>query len=308
MATRKPASSSFDLLPAIDLRGGRVVRLLRGDFDRETVYGDDPVEVAVRFADAGARWLHVVDLDGARDPAARQLEVVAAIVAGVGERASVEVAGGLRDESAVEGALRAGAVRAVVGTAVLADPGLARRLVASHGAERVAVALDVRDGLAIGHGWLPGSPGVPVGAGGGPPPPGGGGAVGGTAQANPGARGGWPAARGGGGARGVPGGAWAAAAKPASAWRRSKSRPSIATERWRARTWRCWAGSWPSDAERSSPRPGSRHPRTCGPFATSAASGRSSDERSTRGVFASPTPRPSSARQGWMSTDARDSD
>lgn len=162
MARRKHASSSFDLLPAIDLRGGRVVRLLRGDFDHETVYGGDPVAVAVAFVADGARWLHVVDLDGARDPAARQLEVVAAIVAGVGERASVEVAGGLRDESAVEGALRAGAARAVVGTAALYDPAFAGRLVQAYGAGRIAVALDVRDGLAVGHGWRPGSGGVPV--------------------------------------------------------------------------------------------------------------------------------------------------
>ncbi len=156
------AGSSFDLLPAIDLRGGRVVRLLRGDFGRETVYGEDPVAVAARFVDEGARWLHVVDLDGARDPAARQLDVVAAIVAGVGERARVEVAGGLRDEAAVAGALRAGAARAVLGTAALADPALVGRLVAAKGADRIAVALDVRDGVAVGHGWEPGISGPPV--------------------------------------------------------------------------------------------------------------------------------------------------
>jgi len=139
-----------------------VVRLVRGDFDQETVYADDPVEVAKRFVAEGARWLHVVDLDGARDPAMRQLDVVAAIVAGVGERASVEVAGGLRDASAVAAALQAGAARAVLGTAALADRALAGRLVASHGADRIIVALDVRDGLAIGHGWEPGTSGPPV--------------------------------------------------------------------------------------------------------------------------------------------------
>ena len=139
-----------------------MVRLVRGDFDQETVYADDPVEVAKRFVAEGARWLHVVDLDGARDPAMRQLDVVAAIVAGVGERASVEVAGGLRDASAVAAALQAGAARAVLGTAALADRALAGRLVASHGADRIIVALDVRDGLAIGHGWEPGTSGPPV--------------------------------------------------------------------------------------------------------------------------------------------------
>lgn len=161
METRKPAHGTFAILPAIDLRGGRVVRLVRGDFARETVFGD-PVEVAARFVEEGASWLHVVDLDGARDPAARQLAVVASIVAGVGERACVEVAGGLRTEAAVDGALRAGAARAVVGTSVLRDPGFAARLVAAHGPDRVAVALDIRDGLAVGHGWRPGAPGIPV--------------------------------------------------------------------------------------------------------------------------------------------------
>jgi phosphoribosylformimino-5-aminoimidazole carboxamide ribotide isomerase len=162
MARRNPVHGTFAILPAIDLRGGRVVRLVRGDFARETVYGDDPVEVAARFVEEGTSWLHVVDLDGARDPAARQLAAVAAIVAGVGERARVEVAGGLRTEAAVDEALRAGAARAVVGTSALRDPRFAARLVAAHGPDRIAVALDVRDGLAVGQGWRPGAPGVPV--------------------------------------------------------------------------------------------------------------------------------------------------
>ncbi|MFH1475732.1 MAG: 1-(5-phosphoribosyl)-5-[(5-phosphoribosylamino)methylideneamino] imidazole-4-carboxamide isomerase [Chloroflexota bacterium] len=159
---KTPGEVSFDLLPAIDLRHGRVVRLMRGDFARETVYGEDPVAVARTFVEQGARWLHVVDLDGALDPARRQLDLVAAIVAGVGERACVEVAGGLRDEDAVGDALGSGAARAVIGTAALADPGFAGCLVAAHGAGRIAVALDVRDGLAVGHGWKAGAPGVAV--------------------------------------------------------------------------------------------------------------------------------------------------
>lgn len=132
------------------------MRLLRGDFDRETVYGDDPLEVAVRFVEDGARWLHVVDLDGARDPAARQADGVRAIVGGVGESARVEVAGGLRDEERAADMLAAGAARVVVGTAALCDPTFVRRLVDRHGPDRVAVALDVRDGRAMGHGWVTG--------------------------------------------------------------------------------------------------------------------------------------------------------
>jgi len=152
----------FDILPAIDLRDGRVVRLLRGDFDHETIYAVDPVAVAVAFVRAGARRLHVVDLDGARDPAARQLDVVAAIVSGVGDAAQVEVAGGLRDEESAAAMLAAGAARIVVGTAALRGPLFARRLVDRHGPDRIAVALDIRDGRAVGQGWVPGDPGLPL--------------------------------------------------------------------------------------------------------------------------------------------------
>ncbi|HEX7399272.1 MAG TPA: HisA/HisF-related TIM barrel protein, partial [Candidatus Limnocylindrales bacterium] len=81
------ASPAFDLLPAIDLSGGRVVRLLRGDYGAATTYGEDAAAVADAFVAGGARWLHVVDLDGARDPAARQTRLVAAIIARVGSRA-----------------------------------------------------------------------------------------------------------------------------------------------------------------------------------------------------------------------------
>lgn len=163
MTERNFAPATFDILPAIDILGGRVVRLVRGDFGRQTVYGGDAVAVATRFVDAGARWLHVVDLDGARDPAARQSDVVAAIVAAVGKRAALETAGGLRDDETVRAALAAGAARVVVGTAGIRDPAFVARLVADHGPERMACALDVRDGLAVGHGWRDGAPGVPVG-------------------------------------------------------------------------------------------------------------------------------------------------
>jgi phosphoribosylformimino-5-aminoimidazole carboxamide ribotide isomerase len=153
-------ATPFEILPAIDLRGGRVVRLRQGDFDRETVYGADPATVAAEFALAGAPWLHVVDLDGARTGVPAHRREIDAIVQAVGERAWVEVAGGLRDEGAVAGALGAGATRAVVGTAALKDPGFAGRLVEAHGAARIAVAIDVRDDVAVGHGWTTGAAGI----------------------------------------------------------------------------------------------------------------------------------------------------
>ncbi|MGA3058389.1 MAG: 1-(5-phosphoribosyl)-5-[(5-phosphoribosylamino)methylideneamino] imidazole-4-carboxamide isomerase [Candidatus Limnocylindrales bacterium] len=154
--------AGFQILPAIDLRAGRVVCLAEGDFVRETVYGTNPQEVARSFVEAGARWIHVVDLDGARDGKRRQTEAVARIVAAAGPGVSCEVAGGLRDEGAVAAALVAGAARAVVGTAALRDPEFLLRLVTLFGTERIAVALDVRDGLAVGEGWVPGAPGVPA--------------------------------------------------------------------------------------------------------------------------------------------------
>jgi phosphoribosylformimino-5-aminoimidazole carboxamide ribotide isomerase len=152
-----PQTSTFEVIPAIDLRGGRVVRLERGDFDRETTFGDDPAEQARAFAGAGVRWIHVVDLDGARDGRPRQTAAVAAIVAAAGGVA-IEVAGGLRTAESVAAALDAGAARIVLGTVAITDPELVAQVVARHGPEAIAVALDVRDGQAVGGGWLEGSP------------------------------------------------------------------------------------------------------------------------------------------------------
>jgi phosphoribosylformimino-5-aminoimidazole carboxamide ribotide isomerase len=154
-------ASGFVLLAAIDLRGGRAVRLEQGDFARETAFGDDPVAVASGFAAAGARWLHVVDLDGARTGVPAHDAVIHRIITSA-PTVTIEVAGGLRSEAVVDGILEAGARRAVIGTAALQDPGLVGRLVARHGQERIAVALDVRDGVAVGHGWTAGAPGVDV--------------------------------------------------------------------------------------------------------------------------------------------------
>lgn len=155
-------TSTFDIIPAIDLRGGRVVRLEQGDFERETAFSDDPVATAAGFADAGARWLHVVDLDAARDGLSGHARVISAIVDAVGDRVAVEVAGGLRTAGSVATVLGRGVARAVVGTAALRDPAFVAGLVRTHGAARIAVALDVRGGLAVGHGWRAGAPGSPV--------------------------------------------------------------------------------------------------------------------------------------------------
>jgi phosphoribosylformimino-5-aminoimidazole carboxamide ribotide isomerase len=151
---------TFEILPAIDVRRGRVVRLQQGEFGRETTYAHDAVETARRYAAAGAAWLHIVDLDGARGDT-RQEPVVRAVLAGaVGVRC--QVAGGLRTSGAVAAVLAMGAERVVVGTAAVADPSFAARLVAEHGADRIVAALDVRDGRAVGEGWRRGAAGRPV--------------------------------------------------------------------------------------------------------------------------------------------------
>jgi phosphoribosylformimino-5-aminoimidazole carboxamide ribotide isomerase len=138
------------IYPAIDLRGGRCVRLMQGAFDRETVYGDDPVAVARRWEGEGATWLHVVDLDGARAGTPVQQDVVRAICAAV--RIPVQTGGGLRDRAAVAGAFAAGAARVVLGTAALRDESLARALCGEHPG-RIAFGLDARDGRLRTVGW-----------------------------------------------------------------------------------------------------------------------------------------------------------
>ena len=150
----------FEVIPAIDLRGGQVVRLEQGDFNRETVFDDDPAGVASAFVEAGARSLHVVDLDGARAGEPTQLEALASIAA-ASDGAIVEAAGGIRSTAAVDAVLRAGAARVVFGTAALRDPELVRSTVEAHGAERIAVAVDVREGKAVGDAWQQGAQGQP---------------------------------------------------------------------------------------------------------------------------------------------------
>lgn len=153
-------ASGFDILPAIDLRGGRVVRLEQGDFARETAFSDDPVSVAQGFVGAGATWLHVVDLDGARSGVPVHGSTIRRIMTAMGDRVRVEVAGGLRDRASIAEVLAEGAARVVIGTAALRDATFAGRLVADHGAERIVVAIDVRGGRAVGQGWAADAVGV----------------------------------------------------------------------------------------------------------------------------------------------------
>jgi phosphoribosylformimino-5-aminoimidazole carboxamide ribotide isomerase len=144
----------IDLYPAIDLLGGRVVRLRQGDYADETVYGDDPVAVARDFAEAGARWIHVVDLDAARsgDPVNRP--VVAAIVSAVDGVARVQTGGGVRSLADARELADAGVARVVMGSAAVSNPSLVE---AASDVVAVAVGLDHRDGDVAVHGWTEGS-------------------------------------------------------------------------------------------------------------------------------------------------------
>jgi phosphoribosylformimino-5-aminoimidazole carboxamide ribotide isomerase len=134
-----------ELYPAIDLRAGRCVRLWQGDFDKETVYGTDPVAVAERFSSAGARWLHIVDLDAARGEGSN-LDTVLAIARAVAVR--VETGGGVRDDAL----LVAGVDRVVLGSLAVANRSYAAELISEYPG-RVAIGLDHRDGELQVRGW-----------------------------------------------------------------------------------------------------------------------------------------------------------
>jgi phosphoribosylformimino-5-aminoimidazole carboxamide ribotide isomerase len=146
----------FTPYPAIDVRDGRVVRLQQGDYDRETRYAGDPFAVAMRYADAGARWLHLVDLDAAR-AGGYTLGPLLQKIADDG-RLQVQTGGGVRDETAVAMMLEQGASRVVIGSLAVRDPALVEGWLQRYGAERITIALDTRQDeagvwqLPI-HGW-----------------------------------------------------------------------------------------------------------------------------------------------------------
>ncbi len=138
------------IYPAIDLKAGQVVRLAEGDMDRATIYADDPAGQAMRFAAAGAKVLHVVDLDGAFAGESRNGDAVRAIVAAFPGK--VQVGGGIRTQAQAEAWLEAGVWRVVMGTAALENPALVRALAAAHPG-RIVVAVDARGGMVAVRGW-----------------------------------------------------------------------------------------------------------------------------------------------------------
>ena len=139
------------ILPAIDLKGGKCVRLRQGRADDVTVYGDDPAQQARDWAEQGGRELHVVDLDGAFAGTPRHAEVIRRIIAAFG--GPVEVGGGLRTGEALAAVFDAGAARAIIGSAALEDPEFLSKAVELYG-ERIAVGIDARDGFVQTRGWV----------------------------------------------------------------------------------------------------------------------------------------------------------
>jgi phosphoribosylformimino-5-aminoimidazole carboxamide ribotide isomerase len=138
------------LYPAIDIRDGKAVRLAQGDYGRETAYDDDPVVAARRWTEGGARWLHVVDLDGAKAGEPVNFDHVRRIVAAVD--VPVQLGGGLRDSKKVEEAISAGVERVVLGTAAVRDPAFAEAVASAHG-DRVVASIDARSGKVAAEGW-----------------------------------------------------------------------------------------------------------------------------------------------------------
>ncbi|MBN1813341.1 MAG: 1-(5-phosphoribosyl)-5-[(5-phosphoribosylamino)methylideneamino]imidazole-4-carboxamide isomerase [Anaerolineae bacterium] len=141
----------WNIYPAIDLRRGRVVRLMQGDPDRETQYADDPLHVARWWQEAGTNWLHVVNLDGALDESGR--ENLAALERVLTTGPKVQFGGGMRDLDGIRRALDLGVSRTVIGTAAVENPALVEAALAEFGSERIALGLDARAGIVRTHGW-----------------------------------------------------------------------------------------------------------------------------------------------------------
>ena len=140
------------IFPAIDLREGRVVRLTQGDYGRMEVYGDRPEAAASSFREKGARCLHVVDLDGAKDGSAANFDAIRRILQ-AGEGMFVEVGGGIRDEDRINAYLDLGVSRVILGTVAVRDPDFTARMAAAYG-DRIAVGVDARDGRVAVSGWM----------------------------------------------------------------------------------------------------------------------------------------------------------
>jgi phosphoribosylformimino-5-aminoimidazole carboxamide ribotide isomerase len=142
---------SFTIYPAIDMRGGKCVRLLQGDYSKETVYGDSPFDMAKTFVDQGAEWIHMVDLDGAKAGSPVNDRFVLQVAREL--PAKVQIGGGIRTAEDVERYLENGVNRVILGSAVINDPDFVKAMLAKYG-EKIAIGLDAKDGYVATEGWV----------------------------------------------------------------------------------------------------------------------------------------------------------
>ena len=141
----------MEIIPAIDLKDGRCVRLFQGDFNQETVFSDDPLAMAQSWQDQGSQRLHVVDLDGAIQGKPVHLETISSIVKALD--IPVQVGGGIRDLGSAEALIEVGVERVVIGTAAVREPDMVQEVCRKHGSEKIVVSVDAKDGLVALQGW-----------------------------------------------------------------------------------------------------------------------------------------------------------
>ncbi|MFL8936169.1 1-(5-phosphoribosyl)-5-[(5-phosphoribosylamino)methylideneamino]imidazole-4-carboxamide isomerase [Rossellomorea oryzaecorticis] len=143
---------SFTIYPAIDMRGGKCVRLIQGDYNQETVYGDSPFDMAKKFADEGAEWIHMVDLDGAKQGSRINDEYVLSVAEKLD--AKVQIGGGIRSAKDIEHYLDRGVDRVIIGSIAVSNTGLVKEWLAKYGGEKIVIGLDAKDGYVATHGWI----------------------------------------------------------------------------------------------------------------------------------------------------------
>ncbi|EKN71423.1 1-(5-phosphoribosyl)-5-[(5-phosphoribosylamino)methylideneamino] imidazole-4-carboxamide isomerase [Neobacillus bataviensis LMG 21833] len=142
---------SFTIYPAIDMRGGNCVRLLQGDYAKETIYGDSPFDMAQSFAEAGAEWIHMVDLDGAKD--GKRINDRFVLEAAQKLQANIQIGGGIRSEEDINHYLENGVNRVIIGSIAVSNPDFAIEMIKKYGA-KIAVGIDAKNGYVATHGWL----------------------------------------------------------------------------------------------------------------------------------------------------------
>ncbi|WP_170008169.1 1-(5-phosphoribosyl)-5-[(5-phosphoribosylamino)methylideneamino]imidazole-4-carboxamide isomerase [Bacillus fonticola] len=142
---------SLTLYPAIDMRNGKCVRLFQGDYDQETVYGDSPFDMAKKFAEEGAQWVHMVDLDGAKDGKRMNHEHVLRAAKELSVR--VQIGGGIRTEEDIDLYLSSGVDRVILGSVAVQNPTFAKEMIRKYG-KQIVIGLDAKDGFVATHGWL----------------------------------------------------------------------------------------------------------------------------------------------------------